>query len=154
MTKSELIERVAQSQTQLAYRDIELAVKTMLELMAQRLANGERIEIRVRDHGPGIPRDALPHIFVPFFTTKQNGTGLGLAVCQRIITNHGGDIRVQSQRKEGTTFIIRLPLRRRHDSSITGGQLSKPPPPRPSSLAPLTSDMPLAPAPEPTSTEG
>ncbi|MAP13020.1 MAG: integration host factor subunit beta [Gammaproteobacteria bacterium] len=46
MTKSELIERVAQSQTQLAYRDIELAVKTMLELMAQRLANGERIEIR------------------------------------------------------------------------------------------------------------
>ena len=46
MTKSELIERVAQRQTQLAYRDIELAVKTILELMAQRLAGGERIEIR------------------------------------------------------------------------------------------------------------
>ena len=46
MTKSELIERVAQHQTQLAYRDIELAVKTILELMAQRLAGGERIEIR------------------------------------------------------------------------------------------------------------
>jgi integration host factor subunit beta len=46
MTKSELIERVAQRQTQLAYRDIELAVKTILELMAQQLAGGKRIEIR------------------------------------------------------------------------------------------------------------
>ena len=46
MTKSELIERIAQKQTQLAYRDVELAVKTILEHMAERLANGDRIEIR------------------------------------------------------------------------------------------------------------
>lgn len=46
MTKSELIERISQKQTQLAYRDVELAVKTVLEHMAERLANGERIEIR------------------------------------------------------------------------------------------------------------
>lgn len=46
MTKSELIERIAQKQTQLAYRDVELAVKTVLEHMGERLANGERIEIR------------------------------------------------------------------------------------------------------------
>ena len=46
MTKSELIERIAQKQTQLAYRDVELAVKTILEHMAKRLANGDRIEIR------------------------------------------------------------------------------------------------------------
>ena len=46
MTKSELIERIAQRQTQLAYRDVELAVKTILEHMAERLANGERVEIR------------------------------------------------------------------------------------------------------------
>ena len=46
VTKSELIERIAQKQTQLAYRDVELAVKTVLEHMAERLANGERIEIR------------------------------------------------------------------------------------------------------------
>jgi len=46
MTKSELIERIAQNQTQLAYRDVELAVKTILEHMAERLANGDRIEIR------------------------------------------------------------------------------------------------------------
>ncbi len=46
MTKSELIEQIAQKQSQLAYRDVELAVKTILEHMAERLANGERIEIR------------------------------------------------------------------------------------------------------------
>ncbi|MCB1743535.1 MAG: integration host factor subunit beta [Gammaproteobacteria bacterium] len=46
MTKSELIERIAQKQTQLAYRDVELAVKTVLEHMAERLAGGDRIEIR------------------------------------------------------------------------------------------------------------
>ncbi len=46
MTKSELIERLAQKQTQLAYRDVELAVKTILEHMVERLANGDRIEIR------------------------------------------------------------------------------------------------------------
>jgi len=46
MTKSELIERIAQKQTQLAYRDVELAVKTVLEHMAEKLASGERIEIR------------------------------------------------------------------------------------------------------------
>ncbi len=46
MTKSELIERIAQKQAQLAYRDVELAVKTILEHMAERLANGDRIEIR------------------------------------------------------------------------------------------------------------
>jgi integration host factor subunit beta len=46
MTKSELIERISQKQSQLAYRDVELAVKTILEHMAERLANGERIEIR------------------------------------------------------------------------------------------------------------
>lgn len=46
MTRSELVERIAQKQTQLAYRDVELAVKTLLEHMAQQLASGERIEIR------------------------------------------------------------------------------------------------------------
>jgi len=46
MTKSELIDRIAQSQSQLAYRDVELAVKTVLEYMSERLAGGERIEIR------------------------------------------------------------------------------------------------------------
>jgi signal transduction histidine kinase len=81
----------------------------------------ERYEIRVRDRGCGIPREELDSIFIPFFTTKPQGTGLGLAVCQRIVNNHGGYIHVESQLGEGSEFIVRLPLRRRKESSITGG---------------------------------
>ncbi len=80
MTKSELIERIAQKQMQLAYRDVELAVKTILEHMAERLANGDRIEIRgfgsfSLHHRPGrVGRNpktgspvSLPAKFVPHF---------------------------------------------------------------------------------------
>lgn len=80
----------------------------------------ERVEIRIRDRGQGITDDALPHIFIPFFTTKSKGTGLGLAVCQRIVNQHGGDIRVQSKLGRGTEFVIRLPLRHRTDFPSTG----------------------------------
>lgn len=60
---------------------------------------------------PPIPPDVLPHIFEPFFTTKSRdeGTGLGLAVSRRIVREHGGDITVRSER-EGTMFRVRLPV--------------------------------------------
>jgi len=64
--------------------------------------------IRIRDTGPGIRREELKQIFTPFFTTKERGVGLGLAVCQRIIRNHGGRIRVKSIPGQGTIFFIRL----------------------------------------------
>jgi signal transduction histidine kinase len=79
----------------------------------------ERCEIRVRDKGCGIPHEQLDSIFIPFFTTKPHGTGLGLAVCQRIVTNHGGYIHVESQVGEGSEFIVRIPLRRKKET-ITG----------------------------------
>jgi signal transduction histidine kinase len=85
------------------------------------LAERDRIEIAVRDRGTGIPREALDHIFIPFFTTKPHGTGLGLAVCQRIVTNHGGEIRVVSEVGEGTEFTVRLPPKvKKQEGSITG----------------------------------
>ncbi|MEO1483775.1 MAG: ATP-binding protein [Myxococcota bacterium] len=68
-----------------------------------------QVYLRVRDSGPGIPREDLTRIFVPFFTTKPNGTGLGLAISQRIIENAGGRIDVASRVGEGTTVTIRLP---------------------------------------------
>lgn len=67
------------------------------------------LELRVVDSGPGIPLIDQPHIFEPFFSTKESGTGLGLSVVHRIITDHGGDIRVESTPPKGTTFIIQLP---------------------------------------------
>lgn len=66
--------------------------------------------IDVEDDGPGIEPGNLPHIFSPFFTTKQSGTGLGLAVCHRVITEHGGTIRVESRPGRGTVFKVSLGL--------------------------------------------
>jgi two-component system nitrogen regulation sensor histidine kinase GlnL len=68
------------------------------------------IWVDVNDSGPGIAEENLPHIFSPFFTTKNQGTGLGLAVCHRIVKEHGGMIRVESRSGEGTTFKVSLPV--------------------------------------------
>lgn len=67
------------------------------------------VEVHVVDTGIGIPTDALPQIFVPFFTTKPHGTGLGLAICQRIVRAHGGEVEVASRSGAGTTFVVFLP---------------------------------------------
>jgi signal transduction histidine kinase len=66
-------------------------------------------EISVSDNGPGIPRENLDKIFIPFFTTKPNGTGLGLALVHRIVTEHGGTVSVDTA-QTGTTFTLSLPL--------------------------------------------
>ena len=71
-------------------------------------ATGDAVGISIRDTGQGIRRETLKQIFTPFFTTKERGVGLGLAVCQRIIRNHGGRIRVKSIPGKGTIFYIRL----------------------------------------------
>ena len=65
--------------------------------------------ITVEDDGPGIAPADLPRIFVPFFTTKALGTGLGLATVQRIVDGHGGVVAVESVPGQGTVFTVRLP---------------------------------------------
>ncbi len=52
----------------------------------------------------------MERLFIPFFTTKESGTGLGLPICQRIVQAHGGELDVQSVEEFGATFIVRLPL--------------------------------------------
>jgi signal transduction histidine kinase len=69
------------------------------------------MEIAVSDTGPGIPPENLERIFRPFYTTKRGGTGLGLSLCRRIISQHGGTLTVESEPHKGSRFIIRLPLR-------------------------------------------
>ena len=65
-------------------------------------------EIRVKDNGSGMSPDILEHAFIPFFTTKPTGTGIGLSLCRQIILKHGGTITIDSQKGCGTTFIIKL----------------------------------------------
>ncbi|BCR03802.1 two-component sensor histidine kinase [Desulfuromonas versatilis] len=65
--------------------------------------------VQVTDSGKGIPAEELEKIFVPFFTTKTQGTGLGLPICRQLLEQHGGSIRVESKVGEGTTFTIELP---------------------------------------------
>jgi signal transduction histidine kinase len=67
------------------------------------------LAIDVRDEGPGIPADVLPRIFDLYFTTRAEGTGVGLAVAQQIVTAHGGTIEVDSIEGRGTTMSVRLP---------------------------------------------
>jgi signal transduction histidine kinase len=66
------------------------------------------ISVTIRDTGSGIGKKDLKDIFKPFFTTKERGVGLGLAICQKIIKEHGGYIRVKSILSHGTEFVIRL----------------------------------------------
>lgn len=68
--------------------------------------------ITVADTGRGIAPEHLPHIFRPFYTTKGNGTGLGLSLARRIVEEHGGRVEVSSRLGHGTTFTVFLPLRR------------------------------------------
>src|SRR5262249_36312565 len=72
---------------------------------------GSEAVIRVSDNGEGIPQELIERIWEPFFTTKgEEGTGLGLEICRRIIEAHGGHIDCQSDIGRGTTFTLRLPL--------------------------------------------
>jgi len=70
----------------------------------------QQIQISIKDTGSGIPRELIPRLFDPFVTTKPEGTGLGLAITARIIHEHRGRIKVESEVNKGTTFKITLPL--------------------------------------------
>jgi two-component system, NtrC family, sensor histidine kinase HydH len=78
--------------------------------------HGQRIS--VSDNGQGIPGEIINKIFMPFYTTKANGTGLGLAVVQKIIVQHGGSIEARNQPVGGAEFIVWLPFVRETVSSI------------------------------------
>jgi two-component system sensor histidine kinase HydH len=67
--------------------------------------------VSVQDSGEGIAPENLEKLFIPFFTTKPDGTGLGLAISRRLVEAHGGEIAVQSNQEQGTTFTVRLPIR-------------------------------------------
>ncbi|MCX5799953.1 MAG: ATP-binding protein [Candidatus Eisenbacteria bacterium] len=89
------------------------AIQAMPEGGDVYVATGTRdgwVEATVRDTGPGIAPEIIDKIFLPFITTKQDGTGLGLPVCHRIIEDHGGNIEVESEPGYGATFKVAVPV--------------------------------------------
>ncbi|HGY11351.1 MAG TPA: GHKL domain-containing protein [Desulfobacterales bacterium] len=68
------------------------------------------IYIKVKDSGHGIPQDIRNDIFEPFYTTKNSGSGIGLNICHRIITDHGGTLELSSAEQKGAEFIIKIPI--------------------------------------------
>jgi signal transduction histidine kinase len=72
--------------------------------------SNNRISISIKDTGPGIPSASQTKIFDPFFTTKSNSSGIGLSICHRIITDHGGSLKLNTNHTTGAEFIIELPV--------------------------------------------
>lgn len=75
-------------------------------------ADGNKCELQIIDNGIGIDEDSMEKLFVPFYTSKETGTGLGLVVCQRILQTFDGTIQITSKENKGTKVIITLPVKR------------------------------------------
>jgi signal transduction histidine kinase len=80
------------------------------ELLIKLTAHRGMGVLEIIDTGPGIPPDALPNVFQVYYSTKKGGSGLGLPTTRRIVREHGGTIRVESEPGKGTRFVVALPL--------------------------------------------
>jgi two-component system, cell cycle sensor histidine kinase and response regulator CckA len=89
---------------------------------------GRFVRIRVADHGPGIAAEHLSRIFDPYFTTKEEGSGLGLATAHSIVQHHGGTISVATHESKGTTFSVCLPAAAETEAEVEQVEVVVPPP--------------------------
>jgi PAS domain S-box-containing protein len=97
-----------------------------VQVSVQTGKRADEVCIEVVDHGPGIAPEMIDKIFTPFFTTKDKGSGLGLAVALSIVQNHGGRIQVSSKPGAGTVFRVSLPAVKGRRSVPTPSQASQP----------------------------
>lgn len=81
-----------------------------IELAGRKVSSGAAVEVMVTDNGPGIGAEDLASVFEPGFTTRRGHSGLGLAVCHKIVEQHGGAIAVESSPERGTRFRVTVPL--------------------------------------------
>ena len=89
-------------------------MKTMAEgkkILITSSVEGDGILLTVSDSGPGIAPEIRDKIFDPYFTTKSDGTGIGLSICHRIVTDHGGSLTVSDSDLGGAKFRIEIPIR-------------------------------------------
>lgn len=84
----------------------------------------EKVIIKVSDNGEGVPADLQDRLFEPFFTTRSDGTGLGLAVVQNVLLHHQGDVKLEQSSTPGATFLLRIPVVHEENSSqMMAGQV-------------------------------
>lgn len=103
----ELIEQVMINIVKNAIQAFEEEPRKQIKLSASR-DNEDNVTIRIQDNGAGIDEEALGKIFIPFFTTKKNGSGIGLSLSKQIMRQHKGAIKVVSNVDEGTEFSLRF----------------------------------------------
>ena len=82
----------------------------LLEVAARLAPRAHTVRVTIRDTGVGIPRDQLPRVFVPFFTSKRKGLGLGLPLVKRIVTRFGGSVSINSEAGKGAEIVVELPV--------------------------------------------
>jgi signal transduction histidine kinase len=108
-----------------AARGAGRAPRVSLSGSIEHLGGREWQRICVSDNGPGIPENDLPKIFLPFYTTKAEGTGLGLAVVQKVALQHGGSIEARNRPEGGADFLLWLPLRQELSPSLFPPQAAR-----------------------------
>jgi signal transduction histidine kinase len=128
------IEKSLLSDLPYCYTDSQLIEQVILNLLtnaaqALKQTDGEKkigiatalernqISITVADSGPGIPSTLEKKIFDPFFTTKPDSSGIGLSLCQRIITDHGGTLTVHKSKWGGAEFRVEIPIEKRRQTA-------------------------------------
>ncbi|MGE5623523.1 MAG: ATP-binding protein [Methanocella sp.] len=112
--------RLSQAVTNVVRNAVEAMEQTGGILTVTVQATRSFVELRIADSGPGIPLEQQELIFNPFFTTKANGTGLGLPIVHRIVTRHGGTVLLESSPGRGTTVILRFPFKTVPESPAEG----------------------------------
>jgi signal transduction histidine kinase len=108
---------------------IKNAIQAMTQggaLTLTTIAETDGVWVYVADTGGGIPQEKINRIFQPYFTTKKEGSGLGLMIVQRIVREHGGRIELESNTGQGTTFRLWFPLTEQQPLRLTGGETSQP----------------------------
>lgn len=105
------VEQLEQAFINLLKNAIEALVKTPEKKISVHLeVRDNSVVFRIKDTGPGVLPDLRDQIFIPFYTTKEEGSGIGLSLCRQIIYQHGGSLRANFPEEGGSEFIVSLPL--------------------------------------------
>jgi signal transduction histidine kinase len=84
----------------------------MVAIETEYIAESARVRLTVSDNGPGIPSEDRDKLFLPYFSTKVAGMGLGLPIVSEIVNEHGGVIRVEDNQPAGSRFVVEMPVSR------------------------------------------